>query len=91
LGIDTWYPGNIPMPNPIIRLAKTGMEGIKQAVRATYDIYSDDRLLRNDPGSFEFNRGNYPVRREFHNYTVETTERETGKTLRQLGFKVKQI
>ncbi|MDR4509459.1 MAG: 4-phosphoerythronate dehydrogenase [Candidatus Brocadiaceae bacterium] len=91
LGLDTWYPGNIPMSDPIIRNTEKGMEGIRQAVRATYDIFSDDRPLRNNPGSFEYNRDNYHNRREFHNYTVKISDRETCEVLGKLGFKTLSV
>ncbi len=57
-------------------------------IRATYDILSDDRRLRESPGTFEKQRNNYPIRREFSVYTIDPfPEGETGSILSGLGFK----
>ncbi len=37
----------------------------------TYDPRNDDQRLRNDPGSFEEQRGDYPFRRELKAYSVK--------------------
>ena len=72
------------MPNSTISVTKKGYDGVKQAVRATYEIFTDVKPLKDDPSTFEFNRGNYQLRREFHNYTVTG---EVSVSLTSLGFK----
>ncbi len=94
LGMDQWKPTRIPLPdNTELHGDASGssrLELLWEIYRQTYDITSDDRRLRNDPGSFEDLRGDYPVRREppafsvrlFHGYP-ELTE-----SLEKLGFSV---
>ena len=89
LSLNEWFPANIPMPEKLIKVSGQGFEGVKEAVRKTYDIYTDDSPLRNNPETFEFNRGHYQLRREFHNYTVECNDAETLTTLTGLGFNKK--
>lgn len=89
LGLNDWFPDNVPMPEKLIHVQNKGFEGVKEAVRKTFDIYTDDRPLRSDPSTFEFNRGNYQLRREFHNYTVDCSDEETLDILGKLGFNKK--
>ncbi len=94
LPLTTWYPDNIPPPeNPVITLTdhQTDLqEIISNAILHTYPIERDDNNLRNQPGQFEYLRGNYPVRREFHNYSIAM--KKENKTLHKifetLGFNV---
>jgi len=70
---ENWYPASIPSPADGLNINidcknKTPQEVICEAVLKTYDIRNDDRNLRSSPETFEEQRGNYPVRREFHNY-----------------------
>ncbi len=73
--LSQWFPGELPPPKqPVIRLdtVKKGEEELlRQAILHTYPIEQDDRALRQAPESFEELRGNYPVRREFQNYTIQ--------------------
>jgi erythronate-4-phosphate dehydrogenase len=63
---------------------------IARAVLATYDILADDRRLRNSPGTFEQQRADYPVRREFDAYRVRlrNANEQTASVLGTLGFTV---
>ncbi len=73
--------GACPGPDP-------GAVGSRQFVRASYDIMTDDRRLRESPGSFENQRNSYPVRREFSAFRVEPfPQGETGRILGGLGFR----
>lgn len=66
---------------------RSGMR-IRDCILATCDIQADDRRLRESPGSFEELRNNYPVRREFHAYTIDPFPGgEDGEILARLGFK----
>jgi erythronate-4-phosphate dehydrogenase len=57
-------------------------------VQATYDIMADDRRLHEFPETFEKQRNNYPVRREFSAYTIEPfPEAEIGQIMAGLEFK----
>jgi len=63
---------------------------LAEAVLATYDILADDISLRAAPGSFERLRGEYPVRREFHNYRVEAknVNKRSLLALKMMGFQL---
>lgn len=78
----------------------------KQLIAQVYDIHADDKRLRDLSldakkqentldyfgKGFDGLRKHYPVRREFHNYTitVKSTEAENAKWFSVLGFQVVQ-
>lgn len=74
LPLKNWYPDNVPAPsNPDIVIdgkGKNDEDVIREAVMQTYDIASDDERLRKSPSTFEKQRGDYPLRREFPAYSV---------------------
>jgi erythronate-4-phosphate dehydrogenase len=92
LGINNWQP--IPLFPPAKSLIET--DGIDfsdedilaYAVKATYDIWKDYATLRANPHLFENQRNNYPVRREFTAYSINTKHlnSKTVETLLALGF-----
>jgi len=94
LGLDDWYPPEVPVPeNQQLKIdagGKTDQEILREAVNASYDIREDDRRLRNSPATFEQQRGDYPLRREFPVFTVklENPNPETQSILSKTGFKV---
>lgn len=94
LPLKNWYPQEIPGPlSPELILegqGRSGEEIIREAVLHTYDIWSDDRNLRSNPGSFEKLRGDYPLRREFPAYTLNMVRcrDEVTTALREIGFRV---
>jgi len=95
LGIDDWQPTGIELPQQaLIQLdgqQKDEESVLAEAVLATYDIRADDQRLRAaGPGSFERLRGEYPVRREFHNYRIEASNisQSTLSALNRLGFQI---
>ena len=68
LGLDGWYPGSIPGA-PVSNLKLSTENKVIEEVFAevslfAYDIYSDSRRLKSSPGTFEEQRGSYPIRRE---------------------------
>ena len=88
LGLDGWHPAEPPRPGSMhIDVRRSGAGGLSESVAHTYDIVSDDRCLREDPGGFEDQRGRYPVRREFAAYTVSSGDAALLDTLAALGFK----
>ena len=96
LGIDDWQPTGIEQPEQTqIQLDghhKDEENVLAEAVLATYDILADDQRLRAaPPGSFELLRGEYPVRREFHNYRIEAknVNQSTVSALKRLGFQIR--
>ena len=96
LGIKTnWYPKDIPISASGNKIEikcgnKSNQEIIKEAVDNTYKISEDDKILRNSPQTFEKQRGDYQIRREFNNYEVNVKDCESKvvKKLENLGFKV---
>ncbi len=71
---------------PYARAGERDEELLYRAVTAAYDIVSDDRRLRENPGTFEQQRGTYPLRREFDSYEVLSPGNLTDR-LRGLRFK----
>ncbi|MCL5030099.1 MAG: DUF3410 domain-containing protein, partial [Bacteroidetes bacterium] len=61
-----------------------------EAVFHTYKILDDDGRLRSSVGTFEKQRGSYPVRREFPFYDIvlENCRMEIVKMLNELGFNI---
>ncbi len=95
LGLDHWQPSDIEVPeNEVIELDGRNLEEesiLAEAVRATYNIRSDDMALRDDPDRFEKLRGDYPVRREFSAFSVSllNVADRTAEKLKLMGFKIK--
>ena len=95
LGIDNWTCPNIELPEQT-NIALDGFnlseeEILANAILSTYDIRKDDAALRKSPQDFEKLRGDYPVRREFPVFTIQTQnvpERVLMK-LQQIGFQLK--
>ena len=95
LGLNTWYPENIPTPdNPEIRVecaGKSEEEILREIIHFTYPIRKDYENLRKFPQKFEDLRENYLVRREFPTFEVilkNGTPELSGK-LHALGFRVR--
>jgi erythronate-4-phosphate dehydrogenase len=94
LPLKGWFPENIPPPpSPVIKLdgeGKSDEDIIREAVNLTYDIETDNSNLRSSPYDFENQRGDYPLRREFHAYTVKIKDgsKNVIRMLKDLGFRV---
>jgi erythronate-4-phosphate dehydrogenase len=94
-GLKNWFPNNVPLPDETeIKIdckGKSAKEILSELILKTYDIQSDDKILKASVETFEKQRGDYPLRREFHNYTValENDEFQLEKTIIKIGFKVK--
>ena len=92
LGLNDWFPEDIPsLPNQNIEIncqGKTNQEVINNAIQATYKIENDDLTLRKSIGTFEQQRGDYPLRREFKAFKVYlTNDNNNTEVLKQLGFR----
>lgn len=98
LGLEkNWYPKEIPAPNnsSLIEIDcsnKSEQEIIFDVINHTYKIYDDDFRLRNSVQSFEKQRANYPIRREFHYYTLKLKNVYTSlqEIFTNLGFNLEQ-
>lgn len=94
-GTQDWYPSEIPPPDRPRELVldgggKTLQEVVSEAVLAAYTVAEDDDRFRRSVGLFEKLRNEYPVRREFPFFGItllQATEK-TGRTLRDLGFRI---
>lgn len=70
---------------------KTPREVLADAILHTYDVKDDDSALRADIASFEKQRSNYPVRREFPAFSVRLLNDDSGRStvfLREAGFNI---
>lgn len=96
LPCSDWTVTVIPLPLQPVEFTldaagKTPQEVLADAILYTYRIKDDDARLRADTGSFERQRADYPVRREFTAFTVTLTNDDTGRAtviLREIGFNV---
>ncbi len=87
--LQSWYPGNVPLPETtrIVCPENGSIEEKLLAVTAvSYDIQRDTRTLKNSPETFEKQRGNYPLRREFPVFSVAGGAAEVREILGKLGF-----
>ena len=95
LGLEkNWYPKEIPNPvnSSIIEmdcLGKTEDEIFSSAILSTYNIIEDDKRLRSSAHTFEKQRGDYPVRREFPYYSLKLSncEKAIQEKLYQIKFR----
>ena len=70
---------------------KTPRDVLAEAILHTYDVKDDDSALRADISSFEKQRSNYPVRREFPAFSVRILNDDSGRStvfLREAGFNI---
>lgn len=94
LGIDNWQCENVELPeNTCIEIdgsGKTTQQIIAEAVLFTYPILKDSNRLKNSILTFEKQRGDYPVRREFPVYSVKVKNASADviKILSDLGFQI---
>ena len=97
LGIDDWEPEEVLQPGSssfqIDCYGKENGQVIGEAILKTYNVLADDKRLRDSVNTFEQQRGNYPLRREFPAYEIElkNSDQRLEHTLRKLGFKIKTI
>lgn len=92
---EDWYPHEIPLPQKpehfnINCSDKLYQQIIYDIISYTYDIAEDDKLLRKSPSTFEKQRSDYPVRREFAFYKInlENGDKKIKNNLTKLGFKI---
>jgi erythronate-4-phosphate dehydrogenase len=92
--LNNWLPDNIPqVHNNKIEIDCEELniqEVINKAVLATYNIENDSTALKKSLKTFEAQRGNYPLRREFHAYEVclKNDKNNIGQLLSTLGFRI---
>ncbi len=95
LGLKNWRPENIPVPDKTqIRIDAVGKDlqsVLLETVLKTYNVSDDDERLRRSIHTFERQRGEYPLRREYETYTIQLDGDHSGigEILEKLGFNVK--
>ncbi|MDP2883578.1 MAG: 4-phosphoerythronate dehydrogenase PdxB [Ignavibacteria bacterium] len=93
LDLNDWYPEKVPLPASTVLEADcrnvSEQNVIASLIQRTYDILADDARLRMSPQTFEKQRGEYPLRREFPTYTVKLLNAHGGLTsiVQAMGFK----
>ena len=93
-----WTVSDIPLPEQPVEFSidvrdKTPGQVLEEAILYTYNIKDDDSRLRADVSSFERQRADYPVRREFPAFTVNLkndTDSRASAILHEIGFNVNQ-
>ena len=96
LPLRDFYPASLPAPPvsmiPIDGKGKSHQQIIYEAVVQTYVIMEDHTRLQFSPGSFEQQRGSYPIRREFGAYTLKFSNVEKGiiSILEKFGFRIEK-
>jgi len=94
LNLNNWTPATVPEPlQPLIEIDCKGrarQEIFGKLVSHTYDILSDDRRLRQSPQTFEQQRGEYPLRREFPSFAVrlKNASDEITSFVKAFGFAI---
>jgi erythronate-4-phosphate dehydrogenase len=94
LELKNWKAANVekPLVSEILidGTNKTVQQILAEAILATYDIREDDARLRASVGTFEKQRGDYPVRREFPAFTVagKFSNPKVIDKLKRIGFKI---
>ena len=94
LGLDDWFPDHIPVPDGTTLVLDcmnlNEHEVMGKLIHQTYDIVADDQRLRSSPHTFEQQRAEYPLRREFPSYTVKLSNagRDLASIMQNIGFRV---
>lgn len=95
LPLKMWVPEEIPSPeHPEIIIECSGrsvQDILTEAVLFTYNVMDDNNRLRQSVATFEKQRGNYPLRREFRAFTVKLINPHSGvdQKIKNLGFQLK--
>ena len=92
LGIEPIPFQKIPEPEqPIIDLKNIPIEiQLQTAVWHTYNPMKETEALKSNPEDFYRFRSNYPLRREYHAYTVINGDSNVAFILKLLGFNIEK-
>jgi erythronate-4-phosphate dehydrogenase len=94
LDLDNWMPQDIPAPlNNKFSIDANGkkmQEIISETILKTYNVLEDDTRFRKSILSFEKQREQYPLRREYGAYTLRILNDHVGSksVLREMGFNI---
>ncbi len=83
-------PSVVSLPSSVLSTGHWSLvtgHSLQDYLLETYDLPADDRRLRESPETFEEQRNNYPVRREFTAYQIDPFPTgDLGAKLTSLGF-----
>ena len=89
------YPDYLEIPNPldpVIDLKGILEENqLSHAVCHTYNPIKESILLKLNPDKFYWFRSNYPLRREYHAYSIVNATNSIREILKSLGFNIYSI
>lgn len=98
LPCSNWEFQDMPLPAQPLEFSidtkdRKPQDVLADAILHTYNVMNDDATLRNNIRSFERQRSEYPVRREFPAFTVTPLNDDSGRAtvfLREAGFNIAQ-
>ena len=91
-----WFPADVtPIEDSTIVIEcknKSVEDIVMEAVAHTYDIIRDSQTLKNNIKTFEKQRGDYPLRREYQAYEVTLVDgnEEIENSLLKIGFVISE-
>lgn len=93
-----WEVQDMPFPSQPLEFTidtkdRKPQDVLAEAILHTYNVMDDDTALRKDILSFEKQRSEYPVRREFPAFAVTPLNDDTGRAtvfLREAGFYISE-
>ncbi len=96
LRCQNWEVNDIPQPEQPTEFTidvseKKPQEALAEAILYTYNVLNDYTALKSDISSFEKQRSDYPVRREFPAFSIRVQNDDTGRStvfLREAGFNI---
>jgi len=91
--LNGWWPSDIEKPL-VANIDLTGLstrDALWKAISHTYPIEKEVVLLKNSPETFEKQRGDYPLRREFPAYSVKGATDEAREILKKMNFQVDSL
>lgn len=91
LGLDDWTVQDTPAPADARISIPDNLSSLEEklayAVNRSYDIAFDSENLRRSPDTFEAQRGDYRLRREFHAFELQHSDPALLKAAQGLGFR----
>lgn len=94
-----WRVTEIPLPQQSVEFSvdikdKSIDQVVDEIILYTYNIFDDDKRLRENPSTFEAQRADYPVRREFPAFSVvlknvvffKNNLNDITETIKQIGL-----
>jgi len=95
LPLTDWRPSEIPLPVQPLSFeldcnGKSLQQCLCEAIWQTYPVNDDDGNLRASPATFEKQRGDYQIRREFEAFSVslKNAKPDIEERLQTLGFSI---